>query len=368
MSAVAELLQQLVRIPSVNPEGDPGTDGVGELKCAEFLADFLKTQGAEAELREVLPGRPNIVARFPSDRPGKPRLLFAPHTDTVSVLGMTIDPFAAEAREGRIWGRGASDTKGPMASMLEALRQSADLIPTLTHEIWFAGLMSEESGQHGSRALAKEEKFDFVIVGEPTELRTVYTHKGSLWLQLTAEGVSCHASQPDKGRNAIEPVMEALLFLRDTLRADYATRTHPVLGSPTFNIGTIQGGSKVNIVPGSCEAWLDTRTLPGQDLTPILDAARQKFPAVTFTATGSLPLYTDPAHPLIQTLEQTGAPLTGAPWFCDAAHFSAVGTPAVALGPGSIAQAHTADEFIAISDLEDGARFFQNFLHQLLPA
>src|SRR6185436_532575 len=111
---------ELIRIPSVNPAGTPGTDGVGEEKCARYVERFLRSLGATAELRSVLPGRPNVVGRFPSDRPGKPRVLFAPHTDTVSVAGMTIDPFGGEVREGRVWGRGASDTKGSMAAMLWA--------------------------------------------------------------------------------------------------------------------------------------------------------------------------------------------------------------------------------------------------------
>src|SRR4051812_44601211 len=120
-ASAVELLQSLVRIPSVNPAGDPGTDKVGEQACAEYLVEILRDLGADVTLREVLPGRPNVVGRFPSDRPGKPRLLLAPHTDTVSVAGMTIDPFGAELRDGKIWGRGACDTKGSMTAMLWAL-------------------------------------------------------------------------------------------------------------------------------------------------------------------------------------------------------------------------------------------------------
>ncbi len=368
MSAVVDLHRALVRIPSVNPDGDPGTDRTGEAECAQFLADLLTSHGAEAELREVLPGRPNILASFPADRPGKPRLLFAPHTDTVSVGGMTIPPFAGEELDGRIWGRGASDTKGPMAAMLQALIQSKDILPRRTHEIWFAGLMGEEAGQHGSRALAQSEKFDFVIVGEPTELRVVHTHKGSLWLKLQAHGQSVHASMPERGRNAIEPVMEAMLFLREEFGRRFADLRHPVLGAPSFNIGTIRGGSKVNIVPDACEAWVDSRTLPDQDIEPWIAAARERFPQVEFSVYGSKPLYTDPGHKMISVLESCGAPLTGAPWFCDAAVFAEEGIPAVAIGPGCMLQAHTADEWISIADLEAGVTFFEKFLHQLIPA
>ena len=164
---VVQLCRELVRIPSVNPDDNPGTPETGEARCAHWLADWIRTEfpGAEVSTPEVLPNRPNLIARFPSDKPGKPRLLFAPHTDTVSIVGMTIPPFGGEVREGRLYGRGASDTKGPMASMLAALHAIRDVLPSLSHEVWFAGLAGEEAGQHGAHALAEKESFDLVISG-----------------------------------------------------------------------------------------------------------------------------------------------------------------------------------------------------------
>jgi acetylornithine deacetylase/succinyl-diaminopimelate desuccinylase-like protein len=365
MTSVVDLLRDLVRIPSVNPEGIPGVDEVGEQKCAEFLRNLLEEMGADARLREVEPGRPNVIARFPSERAGKPRLLFAPHTDTVSVAGMTIDPFAGEVRDGRVWGRGASDTKGPMAAMLHALSESREILPTLSHEIWFAGLMGEEAGQHGARALAAEEKFDFVIVGEPTSLQTVHTHKGSVWLTLRACGRAVHASTPDKGVSAINLMLDALAVLRSEIARDFSDRHDADLGSPTFNIGTLHGGSKTNIVPDLCEATVDIRTIPAQDLQPLLGSLAAQFPEMEIGVKKSEPMRTDASHPMIKTLQSCGALPVGAPWFCDGAIFAAAGMPAVALGPGSIAQAHTADEYISVDDLEAGSKFFQNFLKSL---
>src|SRR5271156_5947776 len=144
--SVAGPLPELVRIPSVNPHGSPGIDKPGEQACAEFVAGFLRGCGAEVELREVAPGRPNVLGRFPSDAPGKKRVILAPHLDTVSVAGMVIDPFGGELRDGKIWGRGATDTKGCMAAMLWSLWELRDRIPGLGHEVWFAGLMGEEAG------------------------------------------------------------------------------------------------------------------------------------------------------------------------------------------------------------------------------
>ena len=362
----SELLAELIRIPSVNPEGDPGVEEPGESRLALYLEKLLTGLGAEVLIEDVLPGRPNVVARFPSNRPGKPRILFAPHTDTVSVSGMTIDPFGGEIREGKVWGRGASDTKGPMAAMLIALARCRDLLPSLSHEIWFAGLMGEESGQHGAKALASREHFDFVIAGEPTDLGTVHTHKGSLWVTLTSHGRAVHASAPEKGENAIYRMSAAIERIREQVLPELGKQKHPQLGQSTLSVGTIRGGSKTNIVPDHCEATLDIRTVPGADPEAIVRMLEDACPGITLTWLGSSPLHTDPDHHLIAKLSSLGAPAVGAPWFCDAAIFAEKGMPSVALGPGSIAQAHTADEWISVADLNAGADFFESFLKSLV--
>jgi acetylornithine deacetylase/succinyl-diaminopimelate desuccinylase-like protein len=362
---VADLLRELIRIPSVNPDGDPGTTHTGEKECAKFVADFLRSCGAEAWLEDVLPERPNVLGRFPSAGTAKPRLLFAPHTDTVSVAEMTIDPFSGEVCDDRIWGRGASDTKGPMAAMLFALLESKDLLPHLSHEIWFAGFMGEEAGQQGVRALSAKERFAFAIVGEPTGLQTVNTHKGSVWLTLRAHGRAAHGSMPQIGENAIEKILAVIDVLRGELSARFGACLDKTLGPLTFNLGTIQGGSKINIVPDLCEAKVDIRTLPGQDLAPLLDSLANQFAEVKFERRILGPLQTDPGHPAIRLLEACGARCVGAPWYCDAALLADAGTPAVALGPGSMEQAHTADEWISVADLRAGVEFFKTLLKKL---
>ncbi len=364
-ATATELLQELIRIPSVNPDGEPGTDGIGEKAIARRLADFLREIGAEVTLADVLPDRPNVVGRFPADRPGKPRLLLAPHTDTVSVGGMTIDPFGGELWDGKIWGRGASDTKGSLAAMLWALRESRDQLAGLTHEIWFAGLMGEEAGLHGSKALAASETFDFVIVGEPTELQVVHATKGSSWHTLRTRGTAVHASMPERGENALYKMADVLRAIRDELAPALAAQPHPVLGAPTISAGTIRGGTKVNVVPDCCELLVDMRTVPGQDLAAPLARLREISPGLEIESWSAPPMFTDPDHPVIRALERAGAGCTTAAWFCDAANFAERGVPAVAVGPGSIAQAHTKDEFLAVADLDAGVEFFKRFLKVL---
>jgi len=366
---VVELAQALVRIPSVNPDGEPGTDRTGEQACAEFVGDFLRSLGAETGLQAVHPGRPNVVGRF-ACAGGKPRLLFAPHTDTVSVAGMTIDPFGGEIREGRLYGRGASDTKGPMAAMLWALRERREILPDLSHEIWFAGLMGEEAGQDGAKALAAAEKFDFVVVGEPTDFEIVFKHKVDVTVRITAAGRAAHSSCPERGENAITKLAAGLLSLQAALAGHFGAIGDPVLGHPTFSIGTIRGGTKFNIVPDHAEAVVDLRLLPSQwkdgEAREVFEVMRAACPGLRVEKiTGSEALDSDPGHPLIAKLAEAGGRPAGAAWFCDAAIFSAQGVPAVAVGPGSIAQAHTEDEFIEVAELERGVEFFKKFLHGL---
>jgi acetylornithine deacetylase/succinyl-diaminopimelate desuccinylase-like protein len=256
-----------------------------------------------------------------------------------------------------------------MAAMLWALHEMRDELTQLSHEIWFAGLMSEESGQHGSKALAQEEQFDFVIVGEPTELDVVYTHKGSAFLSLKTRGRSAHASRPELGENAICKMLTVLDLIRGSLTEEFAQLHDPVLGSPTISIGTISGGSKTNIIPDSCEATVDMRFIPEQFTISLAQEIAERLRAVCPDLELSLapapPLNTDPSHPLIGKLGECGARPVGAPWFCDACFFAERGMPAVAIGPGSIAQAHTEDEWLAVAELERGVEFFRRFLSKL---
>ena len=366
---VVELLQALIRIPSVNPEGAPGVDHPGEAACAEAVCGFLQAMGARVEMQPVRPGRPNVVGVFASNSSDKKRVVFAPHTDTVSVAGMTVAPFSGQEYEGKIWGRGASDTKGPMAAMLWALWEERQRIPSLGHEIWFAGLMGEEAGQFGAKAFVEKYRTDFALIGEPTSLGIVHAHKGSCWLTLTTSGKAVHASTPDRGENAIYKIIDVIQHLREVVIPRWGAQRDPVLGSPTISIGTIQGGSKTNIVPDSCQVTVDCRTIPGQDDGTLADCLiaelRGVCPDLKAEFSQSRPLWTDPVHPLIEALERSGGHRDSAPWFCDAAVFAASGTPAVAAGPGSIAQAHTPDEWISIDDLRNGVEFYKNFLKQL---
>ena len=369
--SVTALLQAFVRVPSVNPAGDPGVDAVdtGERRMAQRVAEALADLGVQADLPEILPGRPNVVGRFPSDRPGKPKLLLCPHLDTVSVRGMKIDPFAADRRAGKVHGRGTTDTKGTMAAMLWALAElGPDAVARLGHEVWFAGLMDEEAGNKGAYALA--ETFPdaaFALVGEPTRCQIVHTTKGVTWLLLRTTGRAAHSASPHLGDNAIYKMADAIRAVRDELLPAFAREPDPVLGAATASVGIIGGGTKVNIVPERCVVELDLRTVPSQDRPGFLDEIRallqQACPDLEVEQIRAhAPLHTAPGHPCVRALEAAGGRCVGAPWFCDGSVLAAAGIPAVAAGPGDIAQAHTADEFLAEEDLLAGVKFYKRFL------
>jgi acetylornithine deacetylase/succinyl-diaminopimelate desuccinylase-like protein len=361
IETVEQLCQALVRIPSENPSGAP--ESQAEAAMAQFVADFLTDRGATVQFESIAPGRPNVYGWFPEPANSAHRILFAPHLDTVPARGMTIDPFAAELRDGRIYGRGASDTKGPMAAMLWAIA-TTDL-SQLNVTVGFAGLADEEADQIGARVCAKNTKADLVIVGEPTDLTVVYSNKGTAWMELAARGKSVHASTPAEGINAIELLTKAYADLKAAFPLLCAAPENSLLGPPTISLGTIRAGTKINVVPDYCVSEVDIRTVPGQEkmVSAVQNFLRDRHPAITVRPLKiSNPMHTDPNHPLIQKLVSHGAPLAGASWFCDAAHFADHGIPAVALGPGSIKQAHTADEFIEVAELERGVQFFRTFL------
>jgi acetylornithine deacetylase/succinyl-diaminopimelate desuccinylase-like protein len=361
IESVTELCRALVRIPSENPSGAP--ESKGEEAIARFVGDFLNAHGASVSFEYVAEGRPNVYGWFPRPPAPKATILFAPHLDTVPTRGMTIDPFSGDIVNGRILGRGATDAKGPMAAMLWALT-TVDL-SKLNVAVGFVGLADEEAGQLGSKVCARRRDADFVVVGEPTDLNVVYTHKGTAWIQLEAKGKAVHAAAPEAGINAIELLTEAFSALKSEFPNLCPAPTNEALGQPTISLGTITGGVKINIVPDHSHAEIDIRTLPGQEqMVPAIQSfLAHRFPDVqAIPLKVSQPLYTDPSHPFIEKFAALGSQRIGVPWFCDAAFFAEQNTPAIAIGPGTIKQAHTCDESLEIQDLERGTDFFRSFL------
>ena len=374
MTRTEQLLAELIALPSVNPAFLPPRHPLaGEKNVADFLAATAARAGLEVEFQKVLPGRANIIARLlPKDKI-RQTILLAPHLDTVGAAGTQFIP---QRKNGRLHGRGACDTKGSVAAMLAALCELANAKSRpLETEIVFAGLIDEEHAQAGSRALAASGfKADLAIVGEPTKLQVVTAHKGSLWLELATRGHAAHGATPHLGKNAVHEMTRIV----DALETDYAAqlkqRKHKLLGAGTVNVGTISGGTQPNIVPDGCVISIDRRTLPGEtensvrcEIITLLQAKKLSAKISSAKLAPALPLETNFKLPLVQTFlsaAKQNKPL-GADYFCDAAVLSAGGIPSVVFGPGDIAQAHTADEWISLAELERGKNLLMRFLNSL---
>jgi acetylornithine deacetylase/succinyl-diaminopimelate desuccinylase-like protein len=388
MTRTEKLLAELIALPSVNPAFlPPRHPHAGEKNVADFLAAVAARAGLEIEFQEVFPNRPNLIARLRPKNKIKQTILLAPHLDTVGADGTRFIP---QRENGRLHGRGACDTKGSVAAMLSALCELADAKSRpLETEIVFAGLIDEEHAQAGSRALVAQASSlsalfkktggqdacpALAIVGEPTRLQVVTAHKGSLWLELETRGKAAHGATPQLGKNAIHEMSRIV----DALETDYAAqlrkRKHPLLGAATVNVGAISGGTQPNIVPDACKISVDRRTLPGEtdgkvenEIAVFLRAKNLSAKISSAKLAPALPLETDYKLPIVQKfLKSIGQTKSlGVDFFCDAAVLSAGGIPSVVFGPGDIAQAHTANEWISLAELERGKNLLLRFLNSL---
>ena len=292
-----------------------------------------------------------------------PILAFEAHMDTVGFEGMTIPPLTPEVRDGRMYGRGTADTKGSMAAMLVALDQlrTADLPLNLM----FIGSCAEETGCEGVPLLDLSPwPVSGIIVGEPTSNQPVVAHKAHVWFDLVCTGRAAHGSRPDAGVNAIYRMTDVIQWLRAEFIPELAGHVAEGFAGSTLSVDIIQGGHKVNIVPDRCSISVDVRLVP---TAPREDEMLKSLTARIRTATGvdvtvanvhsSPGLSIDRGSPLVRALcgaiELHGdIPDVGAVSYCtDAGVFDRQGYPAVVFGPGSILQAHAAEEFIALAEL-----------------
>jgi acetylornithine deacetylase len=354
------LLEELLAIDSVNP----AMGGPGEAAMADRVATELRTVGADVRLTDGAgPGRPNVIATLPG-APGRGALLLESHLDTVA---QPREPIRIRREGDRLYGRGACDTKGSMVGMLAAMERVRDVADRPT--IVFAGASDEEVTMLGSRALVAElPPVDGAIVGEPTSLLPIRAHNGFSRFRITARGRAAHTSRAYLGVNAIAAASRAVLALQDELFPRLLARAHPLAGPALITAAVIRGGVAANLVPEWAELTVDRRLSPGEDHEAALaeiDAilaplARAGDDLVRNAPDTYLPGVETPAdHPLVTGVEAAcaavlGRPATagGVPYGTDASYLSGVGgIPCVVLGPGSIDQAHTEDEWVSLLEV-----------------
>ncbi|MEZ5331065.1 MAG: M20 family metallopeptidase [Thermoanaerobaculia bacterium] len=371
------LAAELVRIPS-HPGLPRQEEGV-----VLALADYLHDHGLEPTLDRVAPGRPNLLCSVAGARPG-PALLLCGHTDTVPLN--RDDPgvgFSGEVVDGRLQGRGAVDMKGAVAAMAATLVALAESEALPAGRVTLAAVVDEEMESLGAeRLVAQRVAADGAIVGEPTGNRVCLGHKGLEWLEIELRGRAAHGGDPAAGVNAIVAAGRFLDLVDRELQPALAGRIHPLLGRPTLNFGTVQGGDQPSTVAASCRLSADRRLLPGEshdtavaELESLLAEVRERMPGLT-TAVRRVPggmatlehvaLVTPDDHPLARAcaaarraLSGTEQPFGAFPAWTDGAllsHFARI--PTVILGPGDLALAHSPHESVPVSEIEEAARLY----------
>lgn len=351
-----ELLAQMVAHNTVNPffGGPVG----GEAALIAHLEKLARAWGLKSRRCPVPGGGENLLITCEVS-PSAPWLLFESHLDTVSVAGMTVDPFQVSVVNDRIHGRGTCDTKGSGAAMFWALQdyaRSADR----PHNVGMVFAADEEARMTGAQAFAARELKEFlpnlagVVVGEPTSLHLVTAHNGVIRWKTTTRGRAAHSSVPANGRSAITSMLRVV----EALESRYAPTVkgrHPMTGQAAFSVNVIRGGTQVNIIPERCEIECDRRTIPGETAQQVL-AERDALLAGHEVEHSDL--YVVPAmgdelshrlharlQPLLAAAGLDGAG-RGAPYVTDASHYAAVGAPSLVFGPGHLVQAHTKDEYV----------------------
>ena len=283
---------------------------------------------------------------------------------------MTVPAFRLTGRGGRLYGRGACDTKGPMAALLAAFGQWTRSAAARTGDIrWIvAATAGEEQGSLGAQALVRNGfRADFAVALEPTDLRVVHAAKGILRVWIEVPGKAAHGARPERGVNAVYRALPLLEALRDELGPALAAKRHPVLGGCSLNLGIVQGGGEMNLVPALCRLGLDIRVhpgFPGEDVRRLLRSTVARLaPRARLVLHREGPSFVTPRQePWARALRAAGRGWAAADWFCDANIFAGHGIPAVAFGPGSIKQAHTKDEYIVGRELDAGTAAFLRFM------
>ena len=342
------LTKSLLRFDTVNPPGR-------ERDCARFAGAMLEEWGFRVGYHEYADSRTSVVARA-GGSDAKPPLCLTGHLDVVPLGARkwTRDPFSGETDGDKLYGRGASDMKAGVAAILLAARSFSKHLNN-TAGVVIVLTAAEEGGCVGSAQLAKTQllgKAGAMIVGEPTSNYPLVGHKGSIKFHAHFKGVSAHGSMPELGVNAIYKAARALARLE---AFDFQVPQHPVMGRPTLNVGTIEGGNTVNAVPDAARIGVDIRTVPGMNHDELLERIRSAIPEAELDVFSNLkPVWTAPDEEWIQRVFEICRPYVGetpaartAPYMTDAANLLKVysGAPTVVLGPGEAAMAHQTDEY-----------------------
>jgi len=375
---VTDLLDALVRIPSVNPELVPGA--AGEAEIARHLATVCERLGMRVSVEEAAPGRPNVVAVLPGTDPARGRtLLLNGHTDTVGTAGMDA-PFVPRREGDRLYGRGANDMKAGLAAMIGAVAALRAANVTPRGDVMLAFVADEEYLSVGTEALAKTHRADAAIITEPSRLALCIAHKGFVWARVRTEGRAAHGSNYDAGLDAIAHMGRVLAAL-ERLEADvFPRRAHPLVGRPSVHASAIEGGEGLSTYPPSCTLTLERRTLPGEseaavrteleEIFAVLSRQDPSFHASVELIGARAGLEVDPDADIVRAVD--GAALevigerpahVGMRAWCDAALLAERGIPTVIYGPSG-AGGHSPGEYVELPSVVSCARVLEQTIRR----
>ena len=383
-----ELLQEMIAIESINRTISGRMHPEAELGA--YLEGVATAWGLGTRLLDVGGGGFNLLV-WHEIAPTAPWLLLESHMDTVGVEGMTVDPFHAHVEGGRLYGRGACDTKGSGAAMLWALREYRDNATAAAesggNNVALLFSVDEEDRKAGIDAFVARHLPALgwmprgAIVGEPTQVKPGIAHNGVVRWSIRTHGLAAHSSDPTRGRSAIRMMVQVI----EALEKQYIARlqaAHPLTGPARCSINIIRGGSVINIIPDECEIWLDRRIVPGEDahqvlpeVERVLENLRAQMPDLSYSMTEPFIDHAlDPAggeafFAIVQSvLRQVGlsAELVGVGYGSDGSTLRVAGIPVVLLGPGHIAQAHAADEYLELEQLAQVAEVYLRLMRVAL--
>lgn len=362
-----KLTQKLIRINSESPPGN-------EREIVSFLRAYLAGFGLKSRIYEFAKGRPNLIARLKSGDPKAKTILISPHLDTVPAgKGWKFSPFKGAIKDGRLYGRGATDCKCNLAAAVEALNSLVEGRVQIKQHILFAATADEESGSGlGLIPLLKKGilKADYALILDSDEFEIIIAQKGLIHFKVSVSGKKAHGAYPDQGVNAINI---ACGIIRDLEKHKFSFQPHPLLKGPTINAGTIHGGDKVNMVADWCDFELDLRYLPGGSAKNVLAdikrliAKRAKRFKIKIDGIQN-PYEINKRHILAQSLlkcwreHSKSAGFKGSEGATVITFFKEMGIPAVATGFGSRGCAHINDEYVKIENLCRGAEALEEFL------
>ena len=360
------LTQEMVRINSINPSLTP--EGKGEAEIGAYVAERLHDIGLEVTTHEIEPRRVNVVGVLKGSGDGRSLLLNA-HMDTVGVEGMSIDPFGAQIRDGRLYGRGSQDMKASLAAMMVAAKALIDANITLAGDLLITAVADEEHSSIGTEALVQQVSADAAIVTEPTDMHVCRAHRGFIWCDVETLGRAAHGSRYAEGIDA-NMRMGRFLAQLDKLEQELLQRDgHELTGPPSLHAARLRGGKEVSIYAASCTLQMERRTTPGEtveqataELQEIIDRLAAQDP--TFKATikptfWRAPFEVDSEAPIVKTLDHAlGVRIghhpehIGQTFWTDAALLADAGMETVLLGPKGYGL-HSAEEWVDLQSVVD---------------